>query len=277
MIQSTLKATKAVGSLQSLDIVVTRPAEQAANLLTALQQAGAQTVSIPLITIIPLTGATHRQRIQHSLAQLSEYQHAIFISQNAAYQTWQALADYRQTWPSHLQAYSVGSSTAAWLATQGVQALTPKQMNTEGLLALPELQNIQNQRCVIFRGLGGRETLAEGLRGRCAQVDYCELYRRRLPTAAPGQWAHWRTQHAAPSNPRLALVCLNSIETLDNLLTIDEHCTRLNNVYWLVPGERVAQAARARGFHQLIQTTDALDTTLLETLLQWQPTHTPLT
>jgi uroporphyrinogen-III synthase len=277
MSNNALKPIKAVGSLNTLEIVVTRPAEQAANLLTALQQAGAQTVSIPLITIVPLTDTADRKRIQRSLDHLTEYQHAIFISQNAAYQTWQALTDYRQTWPSHLQAYAVGSSTAAWLATQGVQALTPKQMNTEGLLALLELQNVQNERCVIFRGVGGRETMAEGLRKRGMQVDYCELYRRCLPTAASGQWSRWRAQRTASDKPRQAVVSLNSIETLDNLLAVDEHCIHLDNVHWLVPGERVAQAARARGFHQLLQTTDALDTTLLETLLQWQPAHSPPT
>ena len=264
-------------SLQTLDIVVTRPAEQAVGLLNALQQAGAQTISIPLIAIVPLTDKADRQRIQHNLDHLAEYQHAIFISQNAAYQTWQALAEYRQSWPSQLQAYAVGRSTAAWLATQGVQALTPKRMDTEGLLALPELQAVQQQRGVIFRGVGGRETMAEGLRKRGMQVDYCELYRRCLPTAASDQWSDWRTQRAASGSRRLAVVCLNSIETLDNLLAVDEHCIHLDNVHWLVPGERVAQAARARGFHQLLQTTDALDATLLETLLQWQPAHSPPT
>ena len=37
-----------------------------------------------------------------------------------------------------------------------------------------------------MRGEGGREFLAETLRGRGVQVDFLELYRRSLPDYPPG-------------------------------------------------------------------------------------------
>lgn len=40
-----------------------------------------------------------------------------------------------------------------------------------------------------MRGEGGREFLAETLRGRGVQVDFLELYRRSLPDYPPGTLA----------------------------------------------------------------------------------------
>ncbi len=257
--------------LQGLEIVITRPQGQAEPLLHQLRAIGSHPVHIPLIAILPLTSPAQQLRIQTSLQQLSLYQHAIFISQNAAHQAWLALTTYQQKWPADIQTYAVGRSTAFWLQQHDITASTPERMDSEGLLALPALQSVQGQRCIIFRGLGGRETLAQGLRGRGMQVDYCELYRRRLPTQAPTDWIRWREKQDACTGraPRAAIVSLNSVETLDNLLAIDEHCTRLKNVHWLVPGERVARAAHARGFRHIITAPDALDETVLETIQQW--------
>ena len=60
--------------------------------------------------------------------------------------------------------------------------IAPAQgMNTEALLKLPELHQIDGQRFLILRGVGGRETLATQLRARGAHVDYAECYRRVEP------------------------------------------------------------------------------------------------
>lgn len=256
-------------SLQGLEVVVTRPVGQSDRLLSMLREAGAHATSIPLIAILPLTGSAHKQNISACMDQLQQYQHAIFISQNAAQQALATLCAHDLTWPPRLQAYAVGRTTAGWLAQNGITAITPERMDSEGLLALPALQQVNGQRAIIFRGLGGRETLALGLRGRGMQVNYCELYQRCLPADAPQQWLQWRHQltQGKVGSTGPVVVCLNSVETLDNLLAIDEHCTRMKTVHWLVPGSRVANAAIARGFKQVVEASDALDETLLKTLV----------
>lgn len=254
------------GSLAGLAVVVTRPAGQSSTLCEQLQAAGANTSTIPLIQIEPLNDPHAQARIQHQLATLPDYQHAIFISLNAAEQAITALRATGQGWPSNVTAHGVGRSTAEWLCQQGIPADYPESMNSEGLLAMPTWTTAQGQSCLIFRGQGGREALATGLRAKGMVVEYCELYRRSLPEQAQTQWQHWLRQ-LSPS--ATAVVCINSIETLDNVLTVDEHCTQRNGVVWLVPGERVAAAARQRGFTSLIVAADATDRCVMATLTQW--------
>jgi uroporphyrinogen-III synthase len=56
-----------------------------------------------------------------------------------------------------------------------------ENFDSEGLLATEEMNDIKNKKIVIFRGEGGRETLAETLRARGAEVTYAECYTRTFP------------------------------------------------------------------------------------------------
>jgi uroporphyrinogen-III synthase len=255
--------------LAGLRVAITRPAAQADTLSHLMSSAGAQVTRIPMVAIEPLQSPEARARIRRDLTDLPGYQHVIFISRNAAEQALVALREADLPWPQTTQAYGIGLSTAQWLDTQGIASMWPERMNSEGLLTLQPLQNGNNQRILIFRGVGGRETLAQGLRARGFAVDYCELYRRSLPPAAKSGWTAWRAQCEKDATDT-AVVCLNSVETLDNLLSIDEHCPSNHDLVCLVPGERVARAAHERGFTRLIITPDALDATQVKTLHDWR-------
>jgi uroporphyrinogen-III synthase len=249
--------------LTGFTVAVTRPARQNDALVQQLRALGATVIAIPLLAIEPLREPAQRQKIDTQLHDLPNCHMAIFISQNAAEQVLQALAERNLTWPSHIQAFAIGSATTAFLSEHGITAISPLQMNSEGLLALPVLQNINKQRCIIFRGLGGRETLAQTLRERGAVVDYCELYRRELPAEAKQQWAKWMDK--LQNQP--ALVCVNSVETLQHLQTADQRAISRDNLGLLVPGERVARAATAAGFTRIVTANDATDNAMLESII----------
>ena len=247
--------------LAEVTVAVTRPARQNDALVQQLQSLGATVVAIPLLAIEPLSEPAQREKIDAQLRELPRRQFAIFISQNAAEQTLQALAARNLTWPTHIQAYAIGSATTAFLSEHGINATSPLQMNSEGLLALPTLQNVRGQQCLIFRGSGGRETLAQTLRERGANVDYCELYRRELPAAAKAQWTNWLDE----IQNRPALVCINSVETLQHLQAVD--FSLHDNLTLLVPGERVARAAIAAGFQHICIANDATDNAMLAAII----------
>lgn len=249
--------------LAGLAVAVTRPTRQNDALVQQLRTAGADVVAVPLLAIEPLQEPAQRQKIDAQLRQLPDCQMAIFISQNAAEQLLQALTDRQLSWPATVRTFAVGSATAAFLASHGIVAASPQQMDSEGLLAMPALQDIAGLHCLIFRGTSGRETLAQTLRGRGAIVDYCELYSRQLPEAAARLWANW----IDGLQDRPALVFINSVETLKNLQAVDPCATSRDNLTLLVPGKRVARAAAAAGFQRVYAATDATDTAMFNTAI----------
>ena len=120
-------------------VLVTRPAGQADELLRALAQAGYASVHHqPMLELVPLKELAAAQR-QHVL-DLDCYQHVIFISSNAVRFGLECIEDYWPQLPSGINWYAIGDATARILEARGLSPLSPKeQINSEGLLALPEL------------------------------------------------------------------------------------------------------------------------------------------
>jgi len=80
---------------------------------------------------------------------------------------------------------AVGSGTAAVLAQYGAPAVqAPARMDSEGLLALPALQQLHGLRAGLVTAPGGRGIIAETLEQRGAQLLRADVYARhrlRLP------------------------------------------------------------------------------------------------
>lgn len=83
---------------------------------------------------------------------------------------------------------AVGSATAAALRRAGVDApLSPARMDSEGLLALPALAQVDGRRTGLLTAPGGRDLIGPALRARGAMVVRADVYRREarpLPAAA---------------------------------------------------------------------------------------------
>ncbi|MFX9532994.1 uroporphyrinogen-III synthase, partial [Acinetobacter baumannii] len=56
----------------------------------------------------------------------------------------------------------------------------PERMDSEGLLALPELRDVRGIAVGLVTAPGGRDAIAPALRARGAQVRRADVY-RRLP------------------------------------------------------------------------------------------------
>ena len=245
-------------------ILVTRPAAQAAALAQNICDAGGEAWLFPAIEIQPVSDDTLTKQIEH----LHEYDVAIFISPNAA-QHGMAAVRARREFPPDVRVFALGPGTARALGREGLPDITqPDGQDTEALLALPQLQSVNHQRIVIFRGVGGREVLADNLKARGATVEYAECYRRTCPVAdaAPlvQQW----------SGGGVHAVTITSVETLHNLGTLVGEtggaCLRTTPVF--APHEKIVVAARQRGIQQVI-TTAGGDAGLLAGLISWFQTH----
>lgn len=262
-------------SLGGLRVLVTRPRQQADKWTLALQSAGATTVSLPLLEIAPYdegSGPAY-QALKARVLDLDHYQHAIFVSQNAVRCGLRWIDQYWPQPPLGVAFYAVGSATAALLRDYGLAVVAADgSMNSETLLQLPSLQQVAQQRVLIFRGSGGRPLLAGELARRGARVDYCELYERRLPAAAERQLA--ALAWCRPGD----VVAVHSGETLTNLCSLVSDLAKagiLSADCWrqlplLVPGERVAAQAAQWGFRHIITAPNAADQNMLAALQEWR-------
>lgn len=230
-------------ALRGKRILVTRPAHQAEPWCALLRSAGALVDSIPMLAIEPIDSGAPLQAIKKQILDFDQIEHAIFVSQNAVKYGFDWLDDYWPQLPMGPSYYAIGAATARALRARGVDCASDGDtMDSEALLAMPELQQVSGQRVLIFRGSGGRTLIGETLAARGARVDYCELYRRILPATATRQLAEYRALPDA--------IAVHSGETLANLTRcIDESGQQpLRRIPLVCPSRRVAEQARELGF-----------------------------
>lgn len=225
--------------LRNLGIAITRPAGQAENLATLIRAQGGDPVLFPLIAIAPLEDYAV---FEQQLLALEQYDWAIFISYNAVQHALPRLLAARGGLPSRPQFAAIGPATAAALTNFGVHAtlIPPDRYDSESLLALPEMQHVVGQRIVIFRGVGGRDVLADTLTARGATVDYAECYRRINPQPDAGTlpllWQRGKLQAAV----------VTSGEAMHSLLQISDHgqAAWLQGITVCVNHARIAELAQ---------------------------------
>jgi len=241
--------------LLGLGVLVTRAAHQSDPLCRLIEARGGRPLAFPALEIVPT---------DCPVPALDGYHLAIFVSANAVEHT---LARLHARVPPGLQLAAIGGATARVLAGHGLRvSLVPGQgrYDSEGLLALPELEDMSGRRVLILRGEGGRELLAEGLRGRGAQVDYAEVYRRALPTADPGplieRWAR-----------DVQVVLASSVEVLENLTDLLGEPGRdlLTATPLVVVSRRMAERAQGLGCARLIPAAGAADDQVVQALCGW--------
>lgn len=160
-------------------IVVTRPAAQASALMQSIRELGGEPLLLPLLVIEPLPDP---HQLRQAAETLSTARFAIFVSPNAVEQALPLLLAHG-SWPEGVQAVAIGPGTAHALQQAHItDVLCPRQQyDSQGVLALPELQTVDGQRILIFRGEDGKAELGDGLQARGAQVAYIPCYRRLLP------------------------------------------------------------------------------------------------
>jgi uroporphyrinogen-III synthase len=251
------------GPLAGVGVIVTRPQRQAAGLAQKLDAVGATPLIWPAIVILPRGDNPPLERVHSTLA---SYDFAIFVSANAVEY---GVPDPRR-WPASLRVFAPGPGTAETLAGVGiVDARIPAStFDTEGLLALPELQDVGGRRVLIFRGQGGRELLGDTLMRRGARVDYVSCYRRAAPEADA------RGLVEALADGRAHALTLTSAEGADNLLTAigADGAALLARIPAFVPHPHIAGHVRAAGLRTVV-TTSGGDAGLIAGLLEWFAAH----
>ena len=252
--------------LAGRNIVVTRPAGQAAHLAEAMIGLGAKPILFPVLAIFDVDDPAALQEVA---IHLDEFDWACFVSPNAVEKSLSAILS-RRSWPARLRVATVGKSSELALAKFGIADVVAPQgrFDSEALLELPELQDMKAKRVVIFRGDGGRELLGETLKQRGASVEYIACYRRDKPVLDPAPLLKlW-------GDNRLDAVTVTSSEGLRNLVDMVGKLgqTWLKKTPLFVPHQRIAGLARALGCHEVILTGPG-DEGLISGLLEYYRDH----
>lgn len=239
-------------------ILVTRAAHQSAGLCRLIRHHGGRAVPFPALEIAP---AREPEAVAGVLRQ--PWDVVLFVSPNAVESACGLLGE-RRLKAGHLGA--VGKATAAALTQAGypIDLIPSGRYDSEGLLALPGLQQMQGRQVLIVRGEGGRPLLGDSLRARGAKVGYAEVYRRIRPTTETAPLLRcWAKE--------IDLVTATSIEVLDNLVAMleDDGWPLLRRTPLLVISERMREAAEGMDFETILLAAGADDASVMDAICRW--------
>lgn len=249
-------------SLSGLRVLLLRSARPGDPLAARLAARGADVESLPLLRIEPRS--LPQAVLSDAVANADKW---LFVSRHAVRH---GMGQVAAAGLPHDRAliFAIGAATAAALRKDwGVAAQHPREANTEGLLRLPELQDIAGQTILIFRGVGGRDALRAGLGARGAQVRYCEVYARIPESNRDPELA------AALAAPGALLLVAHSGDVVRALAAAlprvqVRECRDHPLPACLVPGERVADIARQLGFTPVIAAS-ALAAKMEQAVCRW--------
>lgn len=247
---------------KTLQVMVTRPAHQAAAISRQLSMQGVEVIRFPTIVIRDLSQNPDQLETARRAA---DYQLLVFISANAVEYGMRALSKAGVE-PKTLHAVAaIGQSTAQQLHAHGIKACAcPTHASSEALLKLDLLRRMRSPaRALIVRGQGGKEILAQGLRRQGVRVDYLEAYLREKPTDRPP--AAWRD---VPD-----LIMVTSQDSLQNLFAMTEKNKRPELLQTpVLLGSRSMLALHVRlGFSvPAIVARSPLDADMLAAFSQWR-------
>lgn len=245
--------------LNQYNILVTRPAHQADTLCKLIEQQGWHSVRFPTLDIV----AVDNNKIIQQLESLSQWDWLIFISTNAVNFALRANNGKIDAFKAcSIAAVGKATKKALKLAGVSVDLLPDRQFNTEGLLATTEMMQVNGKGCLIVRGQGGRETLANSLRERGAKVDYMEVYSRVVPVADATYVMDMLKQGM------LHAITITSGDALKNLVTMigAELHNKLQVVPLIVISHRIKALAEEFGFKSIAVTENPGDRAIIETV-----------
>lgn len=243
-------------------VLVTRPDERGQQLVDMLAKAGVVAIHLPLFNI---EAGAELNGLPNKFAQLKAGDYVFAVSKSAVDFADKALKNTGFVWRDDLQYFTVGQGTAQHFAMTTTLAVhyPTTQENSEGVLQLAAMQNLQGKTILILRGNGGRELLSEQAQQRGANVEIVECYRRE-------PIVYNSTETSLCKRAGVQTIVATSAEILTQLVDFvpqNEH-NWLKSCQLITMSERISHLAQALGWQNVIVSPRADNQTLLQTLLQ---------
>jgi len=247
-------------------ILVTRPKQQATEFVNLLTSRGLKSLVFPCIEIqqVELSGP-----LKEKLKTLNDNNLIIFISVNAVDKAAELMSQLGIKPESiTVNIATIGKATYRAAISLGfnVTQCPENGFNSDALLDLETLQpdNIKGTQCLIIRGVGGLEYLADELRKRGAKVHYAEVYKRIKPLSDENISRdelsnNWKEL-------QINAVTVTSNESLQNLYNMLQQPgkNKMLSTTLIVASQRGIELAQRLGFKSIILSQSALNQHMLE-------------
>ena len=230
--------------MNGLRVLNTRPFKQGAALSQAIREAGGLPIDLPALIIEPTLSDWLAQ-----LPVLDSIHLALFVSANAVDCFFAPLKQTSRSWPAGICVIAMGTATAEALNKQGIQVHhAPTIADSEHLLTLDALQQIQNDTVLLVKGVGGRTLIAETLLARGARLIPLDVYLSKAPTFN-------RTEiNSLWQDDAVDIILLTSEQAIRNLVMAfsGEGLAWLCNKPCIVISDRLAAVADSLGMKHIL-------------------------
>lgn len=156
-------------------MVVTRPREQAHDLVRELTEKGANVLVAPMIAV---SSPRDPAAVRHAIGSLGSYDWIVFTSANGV-RAFLPQAIQSGAFPRDLKICAIGEVTAAAVGSEGktVDLLPPEYVAESLIKAFHALGGISGLRILLARAESARAVLPEALRASGADVHDVAVYR----------------------------------------------------------------------------------------------------
>lgn len=260
--------------LFSKRIVVTRTREQASELISLLENYGAECLEFPTISLGPVESY---EVLDRALEEIGSYDWLLFTSINAVDYFFKRLfALGRDVRDLHgVKIAAVGKITAEALAAKGITAdLLPEEFTGDSLAESLVATGVKNRRILLPRALKARETLPETLSGAGADVTVAPVYQNTLPTSSAGEKIREELRQALEKKS-VDMVTFTSSSTVKNFVrllaldTADEVEKFLSGVGVAAIGPITARTAEQSGLHVDVQPAEFTISSLADSIVKY--------
>jgi uroporphyrinogen-III synthase len=218
-------------SLDGVGVLVTRPRQQADELVEAIEARGGTAILFPVIDIL----ARDPIDVQADLDVLGDPAITVFVSRNAV--------EHGLVYAGG-QVAAIGPTTAEAIRQGGghVDICPATGFDSEHLLKEAAFDDVAGKTIRVVRGNDGREHLGNALSERGANVEYLSTYERKRPHYTAAELSALEQRWQAGDITVAVVMSVQSLENLGALLP--EWCRKQLPLTPLVtPAARVLQEA----------------------------------
>lgn len=245
-----------------MNVLVTRPDQRGQQLVELLAEKQIFALHQPLFSVAV---GSDLPQLPSAIARLNRGDYVFVVSKNAVDFAVETLRETGFHWRNDLNYFAVGQGTAQYFCSQIEQCVIYpiESENSEGLLALPQMQDLSDKHVLILRADTGRELFPEQAQLRGAQVQILECYKRIIAPDLPEQMSLAR-------RIGIDVIVITSGESLLTLFeqTAESERDWLLACHLVVVGQRIAKLAIKLGWNsEFIRVSEKADNQSLLKLL----------